>query len=269
VQHPFLKPRRSQEFQQRFGRKAVAARSAGEAGRWVQEARGAGMELVVQDYVPGPARAHYFIDGFVDRTGTMRARMARRRLRTYPEPFGDSSSMETIPLGDVDPMVHALDRLLPALNYRGVFNAQFKHDDRDGVFKLLDLNCRPWGGIALATACGVHLPVMCYRDALELDVETVREYPVGTRWVYQPRDLLACCGLWRAGVREPARWLRTWSGAVHPIWSRHDPRPAIAFAVEETAWLAAGRSRTGRSPWPSSGDNRDGDERDGHGEQTG
>ena len=44
----------------------------------------------------------------------------------------------SIPLEEANAPLEVLDRLLPALRYRGVFNAEFKYDERDGLFKLLD-----------------------------------------------------------------------------------------------------------------------------------
>jgi predicted ATP-grasp superfamily ATP-dependent carboligase len=245
----FLKPRRSQSFQERFGAKGVLPRTLDDALRWLHDARDAGLDVVLQDFIPGPARAHCFIDGFVDRAGAVRARMARRRIRTYPAPFGDSSCMETISMDEAGPMLESLDRLLPSLRYRGIFNAQFKRDDRDGVHKLLDLNPRPWGGVSLAVACGVHLPLMSYRDALGLDVETSGGYPVGRRWVYQPRDLLACWRELGGGTWEPSDWLKTWVTSVHPVWNRSDPWPAVIFAMNEVSEKIARalRSRTSSS----------------------
>jgi predicted ATP-grasp superfamily ATP-dependent carboligase len=236
---PFLKPRDSLAFQKRFGLKGVTVGSADEARAWVREARRAGLDLVLQEFVPGSASAHHFVDGFVDRGGAIRARMARRRVRTHPVPYGDSCCTESIRLEDARPMLEALDRLLPALGYRGIFNAQFKRDDRDGEYKLLDLNPRPWGSVSLTLGCGVDVLRMAYRDALGLAVEPAADYPAGRRWVYQPRDLFACWHLVRQGVWTPREWLRTWTGAEHPIWSRDDPVPAAVFAVCEARRLLA------------------------------
>lgn len=231
LRHPFLKPRNSLAFRARFGVKALRVTTPGEAVIRVLEAQQAGLDLLLQEYVPGPATSHYFVDGFVDRTGSVRARFARRRVRTYLEPFGDSSCMVSIPLEEARAPLEILDRLLPALRFRGVFNAQFKYDDRDGLFKLLDLNPRAWGGVSLPVSCGVDVIGMAYRDALGLPVETVVDYPIGRHWVHHPRDLVACWCLLRAGRLTPGAWVRTWAGAVHPIFRWSDPAPAAVLLL--------------------------------------
>lgn len=244
LRQPFLKPRNSQAFRARFGTKGLRVATREEAVRRARETRDAGLDLLLQEYIPGPARSHHFVDGFVDRAGTVRARFARRRVRSHVEPFGDSSCMVSIPLEVARAAVGTLDRLLPALRYRGIFNAQFKHDERDGQFKLLDLNPRPWGGVSLAVSCGVDVVEMAYRDALGLPVETVVKYPIGRHWVHHTRDAAVCWRLLREGNLHPAAWLRTWVGAVHPVFRWSDPAPAAAMllknvraALRNPVWL--------------------------------
>ena len=180
---PFLKPRNSLAFQARYGEKALRVGNADEAITRIRETRQAGVEFLLQEYIPGPASTHYYVDGFIDRAGTVCARIARRCVRTTDEPFGDSSCMVSIPLEEVKAPLDILDRLLPALRYRGVFNAQFKYDERDGLFKLLEVNPRAWGGVSLPVSCGVNVVEMAYRDALGLPVERVAGYPVGRYWI--------------------------------------------------------------------------------------
>jgi predicted ATP-grasp superfamily ATP-dependent carboligase len=179
----------------------------------------------------------------VDRAGAVGARFARRRIRTYPEPFGDSSCMVSIPLEEARAPLDILDSLLPALRYRGTFNAQFKYDDRDGLFKLLDLNPRVWGGVSLAVRCGVDLIQMAYRDALDLPVEPIVAYPSGRHWVYRPRDLTAGWHLFRQGRLTPRAWIHSWVGAVHPIFRWDDPLPALVLAFHSLRELVRRSAR--------------------------
>jgi hypothetical protein len=41
----------------------------------------AGLELLLQEYIPRAPTAHIFLDGYVDRAGELRGCLARRRLR--------------------------------------------------------------------------------------------------------------------------------------------------------------------------------------------
>ena len=76
LRDPFLKPRNSLTSQATYRVKAFRIRTRAEAMTRVREAQQAGLELMLQEYVPGPASSHYFVDGFVDRAGAT--------LRTAP-----------------------------------------------------------------------------------------------------------------------------------------------------------------------------------------
>jgi D-aspartate ligase len=78
------------------------------------------------EYIPGPPTRHYFLDGVMDRTGTVCACIVSSRLRMFPPDFGDGSYGVSIRPEEVTPAMDVLKRFLGALRYRGVFDAEFK-----------------------------------------------------------------------------------------------------------------------------------------------
>jgi predicted ATP-grasp superfamily ATP-dependent carboligase len=228
----FLKPRDSLAFVARFGVKAFRLTAAHDAQALVARARRVGLELLIQEYIPGPATSHYFLEGFVDRNDVVRARFARQRLRMFPSDFGDSSYMVSVPLEDVDEAIPVVERLLRALRHRGLFQAEFKRDARDGRLKILEVNARPYGEIGFSAACGVDLCRLAYRDALGLPLETITGYEVGRRGVVPHLDLRACLAARRK--RQLTMWsaLRSWIGAHQPLLAWDDPVPTMVDAWE-------------------------------------
>ena len=243
----FLKPCDSQAFRRRFGVKALHFKTPAEAMALARDARQAGLEVLLQEYVPGPPSHHYMVEGFVDRTGRVCARFVRQRLRMFPPDFGDSTYMVSVPVDRVRAAVESLDRLLAHLSYRGVFEAEFKYDDRDGQFKLLEVNARPWYFIGFAADCGVDFCAMAYRDALDLPVEPRHAYPVGRHCVVGA-DRFACRALLRQGRLSAWGWLRSWLGARQMLFSWDDPMPGLVRIVQ--ALRAAGARRLGRVAGP-------------------
>jgi predicted ATP-grasp superfamily ATP-dependent carboligase len=224
----FVKPRDSQRFSARYGVKAFAISSRDEAARRLAELRGTGLEVMLQEYIPGPASNHYFLDGFVDREGTVSARFLRRRLRMYPPDFGNSSCMITVGLEDGPGAVESMDRLISALDYRGVFSAEFKRDERDGVFKILEVNARPWWYIEFAARCGVNVAHLAYEDALGLTSQPIVDYAVGRYMVYPYYDYFACRALRRERRLSVPAWMWSWMRSDGPIFAWDDPIPAIS-----------------------------------------
>jgi len=230
----FLKPRESHKFFKHYGVKAFQFQNREDTLTKALEIQEAGFSLLLQDYIPGPKSHHYFIDGFVDRNGNIQALFARRRIRMYPSDFGNSSYMYSVPLQDVTDAVETLKKLFSRVKYRGIFSAEFKYDQRDGLYKVIEINVRPWWYIDFATSCGINVCLLAYQDALEQDVSAFNNYKVGASLVYQYYDILSCLQLRRKKEITLSSWLRSWWRAKHPIFRWDDPLPAV---VKSFTWF--------------------------------
>jgi predicted ATP-grasp superfamily ATP-dependent carboligase len=82
-------------------------------------------------------------------------------------------------------------RLLQSLKWHGVAMVEFKVDPRDNEPKLMELNPRFWGSLALAIHAGVDFPYLLYRMAMGKEFAPVVDYTVGVRcrWLL-PGDIL-------------------------------------------------------------------------------
>ena len=130
---------------------------------------------IVQAYIPGEGRGVFLLM----RQGKIRAAFAHRRIREKPPAGGVSVLSESV---EVEPRLldHA-ERILGALKWHGVAMLEFKHDRRDGIPKLLEINGRFWGSLQLAVDAGVDFPYLLYRLAVEGDVEPVLSFEKGVR----------------------------------------------------------------------------------------
>jgi predicted ATP-grasp superfamily ATP-dependent carboligase len=224
----FFKPTNSQRFLSHFGRKAFRLSTIGEAHERLAEIRRAGLEVILQEYIPGPADSHYFIDGFVDRGGQVQAFFARRRMRMYPPDFGNSSYVVSVETDRVSQAIETLKCLFEATHYRGVFSAEFKFDRRDERYKIIEVNCRPWWYVEFAAVCGVNVVEMAYRDALELPVRPVERYKIGVGLVFPSYDYHAFLHLRKTMGLGVGPWLRSWVGSKRAVFCWDDPMPALA-----------------------------------------
>jgi D-aspartate ligase len=227
----FLKPRKSQLFARKYHRKAFTLDSPEAAQEAFRTLEGAGLEGVLQEYVPGASSDHYFIDGFVDRDSRVRTMFARRRVRMFPLDYGNSTLMASVPLSEVEQAAEGLSRLLTAINYRGVFSAEFKKDQRDGVLRILEVNARAWWYVGFAADCGVDVSLMAYRDAVGADVPESSGYAVGVRCVLLPQDVRAFHALRKAGKITWRAWVTSWLGARPAVFAWDDPLPAVSLPL--------------------------------------
>jgi len=222
-----LKPRDSQGFMARYGVKALHVHSRAEARAKLERLRREGVPVILQEYIAGPPTEHFFVDGFIDRFCTVRGIFARRRLRMYPSDFGNSTAMVSVAPSDARGAIDSVTKLLRRVHYRGVFSAELKRDSRDGVFKLIEINARPWWYVDFAARCGVDVCRMAYRDALGEPVETVKDYAVGRTLVFPYYDYFACLEEWRRGDLSLFHWAQSWMHAMQPVFQLRDPTPGV------------------------------------------
>jgi len=224
----FLKPSNSQLFHRRFGEKAILVSSVDDAIARFRIAHEEGLGFILQEYIPGDASAHHFIDGFVNRDHEVITCFARRRLRMHPADFGNSSCMVSEDPGQVEPAIEVLKTIFKTAGYSGIFSAEFKFDERDGFFKILEVNCRPWWYIEFAARCGIDVVEMAYCDALEQPVSAPRSYDVGVSFVYPYYDYQAIKNLPREIRPGIFKWLGTVVRSKQPVAAWDDPVPWIA-----------------------------------------
>jgi predicted ATP-grasp superfamily ATP-dependent carboligase len=139
--------------------------------------------------------------------------------------------MTSVPLAEGQQAADGLSRFLTGANYRGVFSAEFKKDQRDGVLRIIEVNARAWWYVEFAADCGVDVTLMAYRDAVGAEVPEQHGYAVGVRCVLLPQDLRAFHALRKARKITWRSWLRSWIGARPAVFAWDDPLPAISLPL--------------------------------------
>jgi predicted ATP-grasp superfamily ATP-dependent carboligase len=181
-------------------------------------------EAMVQELVPGDGRHQYAYCAFF-KDGRARATMVVRRRRQHPPEFGRASTfVETIELPELEELS---ERFLAACGYYGLVEVEYKHDPRDGQFKLLDVNARTWGYHTIGPRAGVDFPYLLYADQVGMAVDDCHGQP-GVRWVRLVTDV-------PTAVVELARGRLSWrsylrsllSADVEAVFSARDPLPGI------------------------------------------
>jgi predicted ATP-grasp superfamily ATP-dependent carboligase len=138
---------------------------------------------LIQERVPGYGMGVFLL---ADR-GRVLARFAHRRLREKPPSGGVSVLRESIAVPPA--LAAAADRLLAALEWHGVCMIEFRVDARDGVARLMEINPRFWGSLALAIAAGVDFPWLLYELATGGAPAPVTSYRLGVRSRWELGDL--------------------------------------------------------------------------------
>jgi D-aspartate ligase len=237
----FLKPTESALHNRRFGTKGFFIDSRDAAVRLLEQASAAGITFMLQEWIPGNMSKTILIDGFVDREGTITTMVARRRVRMDPPRLANTCSDVTIPLAEVSECIAAFRTLLAEVDYRGIFNVEFKFDERDGQFKIIEVNPRPFWLIGHIARAGADLPWMSYLDALELPIPAPAPYQVGRYGMYEISDATAVVRAWSSFHRPEGPVVEPWLKGDRALFWWRDPLPAAA-----AVWQIVGR-RVGRT----------------------
>jgi predicted ATP-grasp superfamily ATP-dependent carboligase len=234
----FVKPADSQSFMRAVGVKGLWARNREEFESIWQRLYGRKLAVIAQEYIPGAADQHFFIDGFRDRRGAITALFARQRVRISPPDFGSSSYCVSVPLEVVADAIPGLTELLERLAYRGIFSAEFKRDARDGIFRILEVNTRAWWYVEFATRCGVNVVEMAWRDAQDLTVAPApSNYVTGAGCVNLRNDLVTIFGRHVAARTPLPLALRQWGRGHFNVFRWDDPLPGL-----QVAWRTVGNA---------------------------
>jgi D-aspartate ligase len=225
----FLKPSMSQVFSGKFGKKGFVAYSEKEMGRYLTLAEENQVYVMIQEIVPGPPTNHYFIDGYFDANSNPKAILARRRLRMWPLQFGNSTTCISIPIKTVESLKDTIIQYLRSINYTGIFSAEFKKDERDGVFKLLEVNARCWWFNSFPSKCGLNIIFKAYLDSIGEEVEYSEEYKAGVKLTYLYTDLRSILAM--LARRQPIPRERKVRGNDWVFFSRDDLRPFVMGLV--------------------------------------
>jgi predicted ATP-grasp superfamily ATP-dependent carboligase len=181
-------------------------------------------EIMIQEIIPGGGANQVSVATFcVD--GTITQAMTARRRRQYPIDYGlGSSFVEAVALPELlDPAAQVLSYMRAS----GMVEVEFKQDPRDGVYKLLDINIRPWGWHTLCMSCKLDLPYIQYQHlAGESSPHYTPRY--GTRWIRVATDLPAGIQEMRAGVTTPWMYARSLIGRnTFSVLDWRDPLPVF------------------------------------------
>lgn len=234
-----VKPTLQREFTNEFGEKVFRAENRAQFLEMCE--RASRHPLVAQEIVGAGVDSFYSVCSYVDQIGHPAGVFVGRKLEQYPPDFGtaclvDSRYVAKIAQRGVD--------ILKEFGYNGISEVEFLFDERDGEYKLLDINTRVWKWIGLPIAAGVDLPLMAYDDVVRGDASPVAQpAPTqrdGLRWVYL-KDYIALRRE-RAGLPEATlshqEWIELISGAeqagvIDAVLSREDPGP-FARLMEST-----------------------------------
>lgn len=221
-----LKPLLSHVFRQRFGTKFVVVNNFDELMDRYEPIRTTGIEMKLVEQIPGPDDRLCSYYTYLDENQRPLFDFTKRIIRRFPESMG----LGCYHITDWNPEVREVAmKLFRQAKLRGLANAEFKYDERDGRLKLMECNARFTDANCLVAAAGYDLPWFVYNRLVYRRHIEFGDYRRGMRLWNPLLDFEAACALRRQGRLSWPAWLRSIAHRqVFPYFRWDDPMPTLA-----------------------------------------
>lgn len=213
-------------------KKAVIVNNKEELKKVKAEIEGHGLEnheLIIQEMILGPVENLYTYSAYSNREGQVKAYSIGYKIRQSHGDTGTIMSGRVVPNKELARLGKGFIR---KINFYGISNTEFKLDERDGIFKLIEINPRSGVWNYSARATGVNLPWLAYQDTvLNKDPATVSS-DQEIVWIYDFRDFSRAVLSGKASSRRIGvfDWFKSVRGRkVYPIFNLKDIRPFFRY----------------------------------------
>lgn len=253
-----LKPVLGHKFSRKFTGHYAVTYNMDELLRAFETVCGAGIPTFLVEMIPGPDDRLCSYYTYLDESGNNLIDFTKRVIRRYPINMGGSTYHITDSVPDIRALSLALFRLT---GLRGVANAEFKMDERDGKLKLIECNARFTAADCLLVASGLNLPLFVYDRLTGRPHAAPSRYRMGMRLWKPVGDFAAYRQLNKMGLLTFRAWIRNiMHPQIFPVFRWNDPLPAIIGGVRliRYAWsrfrlsILSGKDGTALSRLPRS-----------------
>lgn len=222
----FLKPCLTYEWKMKGHKsKGVIANDSWQLKRQLEEFFDKKIDVIVQTIVEGPTSSLYEVCCYFDKNYQYKTGFVKRKLRQFPHDFGLGSYEESTKEDDLLAISKAL---LSKMNYIGPAEIEYKKDNRDGIFKLIEINVRLPMQNSLAEACCINFPLIQYADLVGQNVKFSSKYKKGIKWVWAEIDLQSFLELRSKGRLSLSEWIKSvYKADEYAIFYWRDPVPFL------------------------------------------
>ena len=183
-------------------------------------------KVVLQEYIPGE---DWIFHGYFNQQTNFFIGFTGRKLRSYPLLAGPTTLGVSIKNDELSALA---ETMLKTIGFSGIMDLDYRCDERDGSYRLVDFNPRVGANFRMFEDGGA-LDVV---RALHLDL-TGRPVPrarrvEGRTFVVELHDILAAVALLRRRQMTIRSWIRSLAGKRELAWwSWNDPFPFLAMVV--------------------------------------
>lgn len=177
-------------------------------------------EILIQEIIPGSSENQYSVGIFFDRSRSYNF-IVGRRARQHPIDFGNATTYaetQEIPI-----LLDYAKRILSKANIFGIFEVEFKFDERDGVYKFLEVNPRFWKWHIIAETSDVPFLKSIYSYFYNGEPIITNGF-TKSAW----RDIVTDIPVILEMMNKNVFRIKKYSKTIQAVWNWEDPLPFIA-----------------------------------------
>lgn len=190
-----------------------------------REAEGRPLNMVLQEFIPGGIDSVWMCNGYFGSDPARDLTFPGRKLRQVSA-AGIASLAVCAPNETVAAQTR---RLMQGVGYRGCCGIGWRFDQRDGLYKVLDINARVSGVFRLFLGTNdVDVVRACYLDMTGQEIPETTLQP-GRKWMLEA-DIRSAI----AEVKSGQLTLRDWGRSLRGVrelhwWAADDPMPGVRW----------------------------------------
>ncbi len=225
-----IKPALSHEFVKVFRQKCLFAENRAILLKTLESALSSGLEVMVQEIVPGFDDQMYVFDFYVDQKGHITHTLTAQKLRQFPINFGSSTLTHHMHNQD---LVELGKDYIKRLGFRGYGEIEFKQHPDNGAYYLIEINARLSTLNVLFDKCGLEFTYVMYRDLIG---ESLPDFHLNETkpWAFWHayEDMISISAYLKTKQLTLTQVIRPWltHHKAHAIWAADDIKPLLSFA---------------------------------------
>ena len=199
----FIKGLNASKWAGIFNKKGFIANNILDLRNIINMAKKNSADYIIQELIQGPNINHFKVCAYYNKNTELLALFSTQKARQCPSDFGVGSYMVS---GFYEDIIRLAKHFFEGINYTGIGSIEFKKDDRDGKFKMIELNPRIWMQNIQATYAGVNFPYLYYLDCCGEKVPQTLSFKNNIRWLDAIQDFQSYLGNRKKGDIDFWSW---------------------------------------------------------------
>ncbi len=122
-------------------------------------------EYMMQAWIEGPVENLFTVGLLADKDSRLLTLFSAQRLAVVQTPNVPEGPTAFVRSQRIPDLLKVAEEFVQIIGWRGLAELEFKLDDRDGKYKILEINPRIWAWVQLPVSCGVDFPYLYYQAA--------------------------------------------------------------------------------------------------------